>query len=248
MSPRRKGGFTAPAPRRYDGIVLQAKHAGQQHVLTVFTKQAGILRVFSRRSGRKKQGFGAFLPLSAITFEALPQGDSYTMSEYDCQSNRAMRDMTLEGYVYSQLFVEMVRTLVPSNVADAAVYTLLATYAKAVETKDIRLATIIAGWQLVALAGFVPDLASVRVFAGLRDAETAYYIADEAPEGMEEVSVTPAVKQDWTSMLRYRWDQAEIVRFRAGHVAFLERLLYSYVEQCSERPLRSLTLWRDIQS
>lgn len=233
---------------RYDGIILHVHKAGQQQVLSIWTKQAGLIRVFVRTSRKGKQGFGALQPLASITFDALPQGEGYVLSEYDCRSNKAMRELTLDTYVYSQLFVEMVEALVPPDEPDESVYALLTMYCQTIVTKDIRMVTILAGWQLVALAGFAPDLATVRLFAAQdENGEVVYYLGDDVPEKMHEIPLSAALKADWQQILTYRWGQKETVHFQSRHVAMLEQLLYPYVVQCSEKPLRSLALWKDIQ-
>lgn len=233
---------------RYDGIIMQQQKRGAYHVVRVFSKQAGLISLLTRTSRQGKQGFGAFLPFSRLTFDAIRQGETYLLQEYDCQSNRAMRDLTLETYVYSQIFVDMVQCLVPPAEPDAGVYALLLQYSQMIASKPIRLVTILAGWQLVGLAGFAPDVATARIFTGSQDGEIVYYVSDETiPVGMQEVGLTPSLRDDWQQMLTYRWGQDETVHFSRTNVDILERLLYQYVEQCSERKLASLTLWRQLQ-
>ena len=48
--------------------------------------------------------------------------------------------------------------------ADEVLYNLVRLYGRAIELKDIRIVTIIAGWQLMALTGFLPDIDTARVF------------------------------------------------------------------------------------
>lgn len=232
---------------RYDGIILAVKKRGQYHVLVVFTRQQGTIHVLVRTSKKGKQGFGALLPLSAITFDAICQGETYTLSEYDCQSNKAMRDLTLDGYVYSQLFVDMTLHLVPPAEPDYQVYELLRLYGCMIQEKPIRLVTIIAGWQLVAAAGFGPDVETVRVFRAYQDGEPIYYLGDEGTEAMTEVTLTASLKEDWQAMLTYQWGSNRTVHFKQTNIDILEILLYQYVEQCSERKLHSLTLWKQLQ-
>lgn len=233
---------------RYDGIILQSQKKGNYHVVRVFSKQAGLISLLARTSRQGKQGFGAFLPFSLLTFDAIRQGETYLLQEYDGKSNRAMRDLTLDTYVYSQIFVDMVQCLVPPAEPDADVYALLTMYSQVIASKPIRLVTILAGWQLVGLAGFAPDAAVVRIFQSRQDGEPVYYVSDDTvPVGMQEVGLTPSLRADWQRMLSYRWGQDETVHFSRTNVDILERLLYQYVEQCSERKLNSLTLWRQLQ-
>lgn len=246
-NPRKTSFMTRPS-ERYDGIILQVRKTGQHHVLTVFTKQQGLISILLRSSRKGKQGFGALMALSTITFDAVRQGDVYTLSEYDCHSNKAIRNLTLDNYVYSQLFVEMVRALVPPAEPDNDVYRLLQIYTTMIAEKPIRLVTLIAGWQLVGLAGFGPDVDTVRLFRGYADGEPVYYLGDDEAMQMEELHLTPSLRHDWQAMMNYAWGQQGTVHFTGTNVTLLEHLLYQYVEQCSERKLQSLTLWRQLKS
>lgn len=243
----RKSGFMAPSALSYEGIVLQSRRTGQQHVLTVFTKQAGIMRVFIRHSRKGKQGYGVPMVLSIMTFDAMRQGDGYVLHEYDSRSNEAVRRLTLDGYVYVQMFLEMILALIPAGQADTAVYMLLEQYARAAEKKDIRMATIVAGWQLAALAGFAPDRERMRLFVHITEQRTVYCLADEEVPNMEEVALTTSFRQDWQTIFQYQWGQTETVCFREKNMTLLEQILYDYVEQCSEKPLRSRALWENVK-
>lgn len=246
MKNHRKTSFMARPSERYDGIILQVRKTGQHHVLSIFTKQRGMISVLTRSSQKGKQGFGALMALSTITFDAIAQGDVYRLSEYDCQSNKAMRNLTLDGYVYSQLFIEMVRALIPPAEPDADVYGLLQIYTQTIGAKPIRLVTLLAGWQLVGLAGFAPDVETVRLFRGYVDGEAVYYLGDDTAVPMQELTLTPSLRHDWQAMLTYAWGQADTVHFNKTNVTLLEQLLYQYVEQCSDRKLQALTLWRQL--
>lgn len=57
-------------------------------------------------------------------------------------------------YAYTQILAEIVTSLFPEGERDEEVYQLLNAYAETIDYKDVRTATIIAGWQLIASAGF----------------------------------------------------------------------------------------------
>ena len=151
--------------RPYDGIILAVKKtSAKQLVLTILTHQEGILHVLARRSTQGKMGYGALAPLAEISFDVFEKDGVHTLTEYDCRANWRLRDLTWDGYVYSQIFVEMVLLLTASGEKDEELYRLVRLYGRAIEVKDVRIVTLIAGWQLLALTGFLPETDEARIF------------------------------------------------------------------------------------
>lgn len=230
----------------YDGIILQVQKRGQELVLSIFTKQEGILRVFVPKRCRGKQGYGALSTFSLITFDAMAGPQGLVLREYECHSNPGMMSLTWERYVYSQIFIEMVQHVTPSHVQDIPSYELVIIYSQQIIHKNPRVLTIIAGWQLMSLAGFGPDIDHARLFVmksyGNRP---SYYIGDDMEEltvPVQEVALSYKLRDLWHALLTYPWDTQETVHFSASGLTMLENMLYSYVVQCSEKDLKTLTL------
>ena len=112
--------------RPYDGLILQVQKRGKQRVLSVFTRQEGLLRLFVSERSRGRSGSGAFMPLGEITFDAAEQGDILSLREYECRGNEAMMNLTWDHYVYSQIFVEMDLHLTPYRQDDGGDYAMQA--------------------------------------------------------------------------------------------------------------------------
>lgn len=231
---------------RYDGIILQTQKRGQELVLSMFTRQEGLLRVFVPKRYRNKQGFGAFLALSQITFDAVQSSSMLVLREYECRSNPGMIQLTWERYVYSQVFIDMVQCIFPYHEADLQVYELIFIYSQALLCKDPRIVTIIAGWQLLALAGFYPDIAHARIWAaGMDGKRPIYYLStgeEIFKEPLPEVPVSQKLRSLWQTLLTYAWGETQTLHLSAKGLAFLENLLYSYTEQCSDKKLKALGL------
>lgn len=236
-----RSSFAFRPVRPYDGIILQVQKRGKQRTLSVFTRQEGLLRLFVPERSRSRRGSGAFMPLGEITFDAAEQGDAVSLREYECRGNDAMMKLTWEHYVYSQIFVEMVLHLMPYRQADSGVYSLLLRYSRFLSVKDPRVMTIVAGWQLTGLAGFYPDTDTVRIFTSPYG-QGSYYFGDEGTAEMREERLAPDIRHLWKRLLQYGWEKEATLHFSAKGLSILERLLYSYVEQCSEKKLHSLIL------
>lgn len=228
--------------RPYDGIILAVKKtSAKQLVLTILTHQEGILHVLARRSTQGKMGYGALAPLAEISFDVFEKDGVHTLTEYDCRANRRLRDLTWDGYVYSQIFVEMVLLLTASGEKDEELYRLVRLYGRSIEVKDVRIVTVIAGWQLLALTGFLPETDEARIFyrgRGYCD-QPVYYIDYQDRGDMAELPLTPAVRQTWQTLIRYPWGTDETINLRRGDLNFLEALLYNYVNQCGEGQMKT---------
>jgi DNA repair protein RecO (recombination protein O) len=240
--------FDTMPPERFDGIVLNLKKGmGPQSLLTVFTKQRGWMRVFLTRDKKGGQGFGSLLPFRRISFDAWQKSGNFSLSEYDCLGNEPIQSFSYESYVYMQIFVEMVLLLVPEGQADQAVYSLLENYCWALAAKDTRILTILAGWQLVSAAGFRPDAQQVQVYVDGLDEQgnKRYSFCDEPPELGCPMDLAAPVRELWESLLDYDWQDVPLAVSRNA-IAVLEVLLYSYVHQCAERPMKSIAALEDI--
>lgn len=236
--------YGRPSSRPYDGVILKCRKASaKQLVLTIFTCQQGLMTVLARRSSQGKMGYGSLTPLAEITFDVLEKDEVCTLTEYDCRSNQRLRQLTWDSYVYSQIFTEIVLFLTTAGEKDETVYNLIRLYGRAIELKEPRIVTIIAGWQLVALTGFLPDIASAPIFQGGvgYGGQPGYYIGTEA-ENMQEIPVSESVRQTWQTLVHYVWGSQEKIHLRRQDLAFLEQLLYNYVSQCREKRMKSPAL------
>lgn len=241
---RKTSWYGSKPARRYDGVILTSrKGAGAMKTLKIFTKQEGPLTVFVRQ-GRSKKGFGALMALGELTFEAIEQNGAHTLTEYSCRNNRALSHLTWEAYVYAQIFIEMVLALTIEGQAEPEIYQLLVLYGRAIEVKDPRIVTIIMGWQLLAVAGFYPDTDRLGLYQYIDEetGENAYGLIDAPRPEWQEIPLPEGLRPMWQQVLQYRWDQEQTIHFKASQLSWLEKLLYLYTEQCSERPLKSVAL------
>ena len=239
----RYGGTKPSHP--YDGVILKLKKSSaRQQMMTVYTRQEGILNVFVDRSRQSRQGYGSLMILGEITFDAVEKNGAYQLTEYECRSNGAVRKLTWQVYVYTQIFLEMVLHIMAPHQADEEVYRLLVIYGRAIEIKDPRIVTIIAGWQLISQAGFYPDVDHVHLYADSTDnrRQPAWFLSDAAEAGRREITVSESVRKLWKTILQYPWGQAATLHISPHDIDIVEQILYSYFCQCSEKELKSIML------
>ncbi|MCI1821029.1 MAG: DNA repair protein RecO C-terminal domain-containing protein [Megasphaera sp.] len=249
---RHNTGYNAARYQRFDGVILTIKknHSSYQ-IMTVFTLQQGWFRVFLNTSRKhRNQGIGSLSALSIITFDAWERGGSLTLGEYECVVNTLISYLTVESYAYAQICIEMVLHLIPEKAADRNVYGLLCRYSKLVGEKNERILTVITGWQLVALAGFCPDIDTVHIYRkGITDTgRPVYYLSEEPEPALPAVMLPLSVQQLWKTILAYDWNAAQPLQISKRAISFLEELLYSYVQQCTEQPLRAVDFLYTIET
>jgi DNA repair protein RecO len=211
--------------------------------MTVFTLQQGWFRVFLNTSRKhRNQGIGSLSALSIITFDTWEREGALNLGEYECVVNTLISFLTVESYAYAQICIEMVLHLFPEKEADRNVYELLCRYSNLAGKKNERILTIITGWQLVALAGFCPDIDTVHIYQrGITDkGRPVYYLSEELEPGLPAVALPYPVQQLWKTILAYDWNTEQQLQISKNAIAFLEELLYSYVQQCTEQPLHAV--------
>lgn len=246
-----KGHQQKPA-KRYDGVILNVRKTNAtQRVITAFTLQQGWLRMFLRK-GQKgmSQGTGGLFAFSEVTFDAWEGNGVLTLGEYETMVNKLAPSLTLEAFAYTQILVEMVLNLIPEHEADERVYRLLCCYSRLIGEKDGRILTIIAGWQLIALAGFCPDVEKVLVYGNGRaeSGRSLYVLSEEWQQGLPLIEVPKEYRGLWKVILTYDWTGQETIQVNKQGIYLLEDLMYSYVQQCTDYSLRSTALLDDISA
>lgn len=86
----------------FDGIILNVqKHPSGTRLITVFTLQAGRVRVFASGGGRKRKNGNPFFQFARIAFEARRKDNTYTMGEYECRNAKAVMNLDWNTYAYT---------------------------------------------------------------------------------------------------------------------------------------------------
>ena len=234
--------------KRYDGVILRLqKRRTTQLTLTIYTRQEGLLKVFAPKGKRGyTQGFGSLVAFSRITFDAWQHNGIQTLGEYDCQRSLLMDHLDWDDYCYTQIFTELVLALFPPHEQDLNVFERIVACSHSIGNHNIRVATIIAGWQLVACAGYEPDTEKACIYRTGVDGlnRPVYYIADSEDTGNVAVlplSVPEEIRLLWARFLSYRWGREETLHISPKALTFLERLLYCYVEELTGRTLKSVS-------
>ena len=109
----------------------------------------------------------------------------------------------------------------------------MVNYSKSIRKRNVRLGTIILGWQMLSLAGTMPQ---GEAFVS-RDGIDVFW--DELRMGTH-MNPSIALRKAMPSILTYQWGDTQPIELPGTVWIELERLLFAYGEQEIGKPLNSV--------
>ena len=200
-----------------EAIVLWRKKRKYYSIYAFLTKLEGIIlcSVPHKRKANYKEG--AFLqPLSRLYLTVSPNGDMYDIIQIDGISTRDYE--SLEDISYATFSGELVSALFEKGTLDRGVYTNMSRFLQSIQDKPIRLGSIVLGWHMLSIAGFVPQGQHCK------EPETMASLCDEIYETCQYV-VKQDLEQAIILILNYDWIPTKPLRLNATQWDQLEILL-----------------------
>lgn len=226
------------------GIVLRLYNAGQRDKIGVFyTRDFGLIKVYlpqGRLFGKKNVGI--LQPFNVVALSGAWQDTLFMLYQAELVRSVPLAALGLKGFVYTSLLVEMLEIIFPEVEKDDAVYEVLFRYGELAAKKDIVILTVIAGWQLVALGGYQPEVGQVEVRKYYSGAAERYWFGNENPVPAEigqPVILPEELCALWKRIFQYNWQLEQTMTIKKKQIKLLEVLLYDYVEQYTDRSLKS---------
>ena len=199
-----------------EAIVLWLKKRKYYSIYAFLTKSEGIILCSLPHKRKANYKEGAYLqPLSRLYLTVAPNGDMYDIIQMDGISTRNYE--SLEDISYATFSGELVSALFEKGTLDRGVYTNMSRFLQAIQDKPVRLGSIVLGWHMLSIAGFVPQgqhCKEPEAMASLCDEiyETCQYVVKQDLQQ----AITLILNYDWipTKPLRLnatQWDQLEIL-------------------------------------
>ena len=199
-----------------EAIVLWRKKRKYYSIYAFLTKSEGIILCSLPHKRKANYKEGAYLqPLSRLYLTVAPNGDMYDIIQMDGISTRNYE--RLEDISYATFSGELVSALFEKGTLDRGVYTNMSRFLQAIQDKPVRLGSIVLGWHMLSIAGFVPQgqhCKEPEAMASLCDEiyETCQYVVKQDLQQ----AITLILNYDWipTKPLRLnatQWDQLEIL-------------------------------------
>lgn len=222
------GGFNTPA------IVVSRKKYKLYSVFTFITPSLGIIKASIPHKRLQTLRNASYLrPFSAMYITVVQDGEFVKVTQIDGSYVVESLDTNLDNIAYASVASELIQELFALYDVDRKVFDAVVNYSKSIRQRNVRLGTIILGWQMLSLAGIMPQ-------------QEAFATGDGIDLFWEELrtntQLTPSLvlRKAMLNILSYQWGDANPIELPGSIWRELERLLFSYCEHEIGKQLQSV--------
>lgn len=222
------GGFNTPA------IVVSRKKYKLYSVFTFITPSLGIIKASIPHKRLQTLRNASYLrPFSAMYITVVQDGEFVKVTQIDGIYVVESLDTNLDNIAYASVASELIQELFALYDVDRKVFDAVVNYSKSIRQRNVRLGTIILGWQMLSLAGIMPQ-------------QEAFATGDGIDLFWEELRTntqfTPSLvlRKTMSNILSYQWGDANPIELPGSIWRELERLLFSYCEHEIGKQLQSV--------
>lgn len=222
------GGFNTPA------IVVSRKKYKLYSVFTFITPSLGIIKASIPHKRLQTLRNASYLrPFSAMYITVVQDGEFVKVTQIDGSYVVESLDTNLDNIAYASVASELIQELFALYDVDRKVFDAVVNYSKSIRQRNVRLGTIILGWQMLSLAGIMPQ-------------QEAFATGDGIDLFWEELrtntQLTPSLVlcKAMSNILSYQWGDANPIELSGSIWRELERLLFSYCEHEIGKQLQSV--------
>ncbi len=222
------GAFNTPA------IVISRKKYKLYSVFTFITPSLGIIRASLPHKRLQSMRNSSYLrPFSAMYITVVPDGEYMNVTQIDGSYVVESLDTNLENIVYAAVASELIQELFALYDVDRNVFDVVVNYSKSIRQRNVRLGTIMLGWQLLSLAGVVPK---AHYFMNRQNTDNFW----RELYTVTQMGVSPSVKKALPILLSFQWGDELQMEFSGSLWTELEKLLYAYASHEIGEPLNSV--------
>lgn len=221
-------GFNTPA------IVVSRKKYKLYSVFTFITPSLGIIKASIPHKRLQTLRNASYLrPFSAMYITVVQDGEFVKVTQIDGSYVVESLDTNLDNIAYASVASELIQELFALYDVDRKVFDAVVNYSKSIRQRNVRLGTIILGWQMLSLAGIMPQ-------------QEAFATGDGIDLFWEELrtntQLTPSLvlRKAMSNILSYQWGDANPIELPGSIWRELERLLFSYCEHEIGKQLQSV--------
>lgn len=221
-----------------EAIILRKKKGATAASFPYITPK-GELRygfVENRRLNSLKNG-GYLQPFSIVHITLNEKKDFARITQVDGKHMLSTLN-DLKNISYLAYASELIYKLFQHSPGNYRLYKILKQFVKMVDKKPLPIGTVILAWQLLALAGFLPD--SKHFSEG----------QDELKNELQR-TVNKKVSKELIigikSCMNYSWTNNDVVKMSAENWEHLEELLYMYSQYQIEEPLQSVNFIKQMR-
>ena len=196
------------------------------------TKKEGLIAcAIPHRRLINLKGAGYLQAFNAIqaTLKPAPE-DNFSLDQVD--GIYAIQGMTddFDTIAYAAVAGELIMSILPKYQVDLTSYRLISLFSQRIRHKSIRFATIILGWQLLMLGGFIPSGRALK----------------DPHEDSQELAMdlgrplSNQFRESLVQILSYAWKEDSVLNLTRQDWQTLEKTLYAYAGIRLEKDLKSI--------
>lgn len=222
------GAFNTPA------IVVSRKKYKLYSVFTFITPSLGIIRAsFPHKRLQTLRNASYLRPFSAMYITVVQDGEFVKVTQIDGSYVVESLDTNLDNIAYAAVASELIQELFALHDVDRNVFNAVVNYSKLIRQRNVRLGTIILGWQMLSLAGVMPQHKAFNTGDGIDLFWNELRIHTHMNPSFLLRNALP-------NILAYQWGYAAPIELPRTVWKELERLLFSYCEQKIGKQLQSV--------
>lgn len=226
----------------YEAIVLWRKKHKNYGVYAFLTKELGIVRCsVPHRSLPRLKAAGYLQPFSHVFVTLQADGEFYNLQQLDGRHLVKSLQSDLNAICYTAFAAELTDALFRGTAGEArTLFRAVACYARALDTKPAPLATVIFGWQLLAMEGYI----SLRSPKEEPVPDSRFWEELQIQTGL---TVTAMEQTALLKVLEYKWQKEEALSLTTQQWQRLEQMLFAYSTAILEAPMQSLLFLQSLE-
>lgn len=222
------GGFNTPA------IVVSRKKYKLYSVFTFITPSLGIIKASIPHKRLQTLRNASYLrPFSAMYITVVQDGEFVKVTQIDGSYVVESLDTNLDNIAYASVASELIQELFALYDVDRKVFDAVVNYSKSIRQRNVRLGTIILGWQMLSLAGIMPQQEAFATGDGID-------LFWEELRTNTQLAPSLVLRKAMSNILSYQWGDANPIELPGSIWRELERLLFSYCEHEIGKQLQSV--------
>lgn len=230
-----------------EAIVVAVRDWGDaDKIVTLFSREYGKIIAFANGARRPKSPLASGMQLFTHVEVTLAPGKN-SDSVKQCEIKHAFRKLQ-EDFVclaYGAFIAELTAELSPERQPEPQIFDLLLEVLQIITLRNPRMVALAWAWQLLAIAGYYPELEHCTV-CGQTISFPAYFnfasggcICNQCEHSGLPI-INTNIKDFITSLLHINWANPNSFTVNGTTLMQTENLLMGYLGHCLDKPLRSM--------
>lgn len=237
-----------------EGFILNCKNVGDaDRLITFLSIDQGMMKLFARNVRRAKSPLSGLLQPFVHAAIFYTQGKSFSLRQCTMIEPFHLLREDLTIMAYASVVAELVIQFWPEGEGAGGLFEFVAQVFHVIGEKNPRLVALAASWQLLAMAGFAPEL-TVCVHCGNQVALHDTYLFSPSTGGVCCTKCATAEAAELPSstflllkkLITLDWKHPDPFTVTGSDLMQVEKIFLDYLLCHSDQPLKSLAFIHSI--